>query len=386
MHIALVAGEASGDVLGAGLIQALRSHYPQARFTGLAGPRMIDAGCEPLPGYERLSVMGLVEVLQHLPGLLRLRRDLARHFLATRPDCFIGLDAPEFNLGLESKLRASGVPTVHYVSPTVWAWRPGRVSTVAKACDQLLCLFPFEPALFEGTGVEAVYVGHPLADRIPMEPDQAGARRELGLEPDAPVVALLPGSRLSEVQRLAAPLAGAAQLLTRRLPGVRFVAPLAKASLREPLQQALARHAPGAGVELLEGRSHTALTACDLALLASGTAALEALLFKRPMVVGYRLAPLTHFLLKGLGLLRLQRYALPNILAGRNLVPELMQTDCTATRLSDAALAWLENPQRIAGYRRECEGLHRQLRCNAIEAAARAVVSLIGGRRGVPHG
>lgn len=378
---ALVAGEASGDALGAGLIRALRESEPEADFLGVAGPRMAAAGCRRLASVDELAVMGLAEVVGHLPRLLKLRRRLVEDLVSARPDCVIGIDAPEFNLGLETRLKSAGIPVVHYVSPSVWAWRPGRVKTVAKACDKVLCLFPFEPAYYGNVGVHAEFVGHPLADAIPPEVDRAAARRSLGFGDDRCVAALLPGSRASEAGRLAAPFAAAARLMVARRPGIEFIAPMAGERAREIFREAVAREGLENAVRIVDGRAHEVMAASDVALIASGTATLEAMLLDCPMVVAYRVAPLTHLLLKRTGLLRIRRYALPNILAGRSLVPELMQGEVTAEALAAAALAWLEEPKRVRAYRRQCRRYHDELRQGADQRAAASVRALVRGRR-----
>lgn len=384
---ALVAGEASGDALGAGLIRALRAAEPDATFLGVAGPRMIAAGCRRLASVDELAVMGLSEVLGHLPRLLRLRRRLADELIRARPDCVIGIDAPEFNLGLEARLKQAGIPTAHYVSPSVWAWRPGRVRSVARACHKVLCLFPFEPDYYRNAGVRAEFVGHPLADDIPLQVDRDEARRALDLPRQGCVVALMPGSRASEARRMSGPFLSAARLMLARRPGLRFLAPMASESIRAVVQETVSREGLQSEVRLVEGRPQEVLAASDVALIASGTATLEAMLLRRPMVVAYRVAPLTHFLLRRVGLLRISRYALPNILAGRALVPELMQGAVTAEALAAGALAWLEEPERVRVYERECARYHDLLRQGASERAAQAVRALVRARTlsGVNH-
>jgi len=404
----LVAGEASGDLLGADLIAALRQRFPDARFAGIGGPRMIGAGLESWHPLEKLSVMGLVEVLRHLPGLLAIRRDVARRTLAWQPDAFVGIDAPDFNLGLERRLKQAGIRTVHYVSPSVWAWREKRAAKIGRSADRVLCLFPMEPPIYARHGVDARFVGHPLADRMPLEPDREAARAALGLPPGVPVLALLPGSRLGEIARLGADFIGAAGLLAARIPDLRIVAPMANPECRA----AFAAQARAAGFAIQEPRtgstasqpladeartprlllladdarlpipdalplSHLAMVAADAVLLASGTATLEALLAKRPMVVGYRIAPLTYRIVKGLGLLKVARYALPNVLAGRDIAPELMQDQCTPEALAEALEPMLRaaapDPALLAEYRR----LHLALRRNASASAAAAIAERI---------
>jgi lipid-A-disaccharide synthase len=379
----MVAGEASGDLLGAGLIGALRERYPHARFAGIGGPRMIAAGLDAWYPSDKLAVMGLVEVLPRLAELLWIRRDVARRTLALAPDAFVGIDAPDFNLGLERRLKRAGVRTLHYVSPSVWAWREKRAAKIGRSADRVLCLFPMEPPIYARHGVDARFVGHPLADEIPLEPDGGAARDALGLPRDAPVLAVLPGSRLGEIARLGADFVAAARLLAERIPNLRVVAPMANARCRaafEEVVRAAATDAPGAEPPILitDGGAQTAMFAADAVLLASGTAALEAMLAKRPMVVAYRIAPTTYRIVKGLGLLKTDRYALPNVLAGRDLVAELMQDECTPQALAAALQPALQrraiDPDLLAEYRR----LHQGLRRDASRSAAAAIADLIG--------
>lgn len=377
-RIGIVAGEASGDFLGADLMAAIKRRIPDVRFEGIAGPRMVAAGCRALYPSDKLAVMGLVEVLAHLPEILAIRRRLLQHFLRDPPDVVIGIDAPDFNLPLETKLRAAGVRTVHYVSPTVWAWRQRRVHGIAKAVDLMLTVFPFEADFYRGHGVPVRFVGHPLADAIPLESDRQAARRRLGIEAQAKVVALLPGSRRGEVQRLAGVFLGAALRCRRVHPELVFVAPMAGADVRGLFEQALAQEAPELPVTLVDGQSQQALAAADVALLASGTVALEALLLRRPMVVAYRLAPLTHWLLTRLRMLKIARYSLPNLLAGREVVPELVQDEANADNLATALLGLLEDPRRSDQLQGLFGEIHRSLRCDASAQAAVAVLELIG--------
>lgn len=387
---ALVAGEDSGDQLGAELIGALRERHPGARFVGIGGPRMRAAGFDAWHDIAALSVMGLAEVVRHLPRLLRLRASLARRLLALKPDVFVGIDAPDFNLGLERRLKRAGIRTAHYVSPSIWAWREGRAAKIGRAADCVLCLFPMEPAIYARHGIRAEFVGHPLADRLPLAPDRQTARAALGLPADAPVLAVLPGSRRSEIHRLGAIFIDAARRVAAEIPGLRIVAPAAndacEAALESLLQEAgrraqingdSAATVPGAlspAPLLLQGHAHEALAAADVVLVASGTAALEALLAKRPMVVGYRIAPLTHAIVKGLGMLKTDTYSLPNILAGRTLVPELMQSDCTPDTLAAAVAALFRSPGQRDILVREFERLHLALRADGGAAASAAQV------------
>ncbi len=378
MVIGIVANEASGDLLGAALVRELRERLPDARFVGVAGPRMREVGCETLFEMERLSVMGLTEVLGHLRELLGLRGELTRYFLANRPDVFIGVDAPDFNLGLERRLRQAGLKTVHLVSPTVWAWRPGRVKGIRRAVDLMLSVFPFEEAFLRQHGVPATYVGHPLADEIPLEVDRDEARSSLGLPLKVPVIALLPGSRVGEMRRLAAPFLDAARWCQAARPNLRFVVPLVNASLRELFVTELARRAPDLPVTLVDGRSRDAIAAADCVLTASGTATLETLLLKRPMVVAYRVHPLTYHLVKQLGLVKVPYIAMANLLAGRALAPEFIQHRCRGDLLAPALLHFLDDAEHVAEIQAAYGRIHHQLRRHAAREAARAVLGLIG--------
>lgn len=377
-RIALVAGEASGDALGAGLIAALRERFPQAEFAGIGGDGMRAAGCQTWFDATELAVMGLAEVLRHLPRLLKLRRQFRQRVLAWQPDVFIGIDAPDFNLGVERWLKQRGVRTVHYVSPSVWAWREKRAEKIGHSADRVLCLFPMEPAIYARHGVDARFVGHPMADDMPLQPDRQAARSALGLKRAAPVLAVLPGSRLGEIQRLAPDFLRAARQVSEQIPGLQVVLPAANGACKQALQHWLSQ--PGLdvpGVHLLDGQARTALFAADTVLLASGTATLEAMLAKQPMVVGYKVAPLTYRIVKALGLLKVDRYALPNVLAGEDLAPELMQEDCTADNLSRALLHWLRSPEDVAALMPKYQHLHEQLRQDASARAAEAVAELI---------
>lgn len=386
MRIALVAGEASGDLLGAGLIAELRKRYPDAEFAGIGGEAMRATGMDTWFDAGELAVMGLAEVLRHLPRLLRLRRALRRRMLAWQPDVYVGIDAPDFNLGMERWLKQRGVRTVHYVSPSVWAWREQRAAKIGDSADRVLCLFPMEPPIYARHGVDAQFVGHPLADEMPLEPDRAAARRALGLDPQRPLLALLPGSRVGEIQRLAADfLAAAARVLTAE-PGLQVVAPMANARARGAFEAVLAAHPDAtrlaATLQVIDGDARTLMVASDVILLASGTATLEAMLAKRPMVVAYKVAPLTYRLVKGLGLLKVDSYALPNVLAGGRVVPELMQHDCTPEALAEAVLRWLHDPAAAASLQPRFRELHLQLRRDASAQAAAAVAEVLAS----PHG
>ena len=378
-RIVIVAGETSGDNLGAALIEALTALRPGLEFEGIAGPAMVSAGCRQWAGSDALAVMGLFEVVKHLPRLLRLRTRIAARAQALAPLAFIGVDAPEFNLGLAARLHRAGITTVQYVSPQVWAWRQGRVRRMAATLDLVLCLLPFEQAIYAQAGLAAEFVGHPLADRLPLAPDRGAARARLGIPPDATLVALLPGSRRGEVERLASEFLGAAAWLSARRPGLRFIAPLANAAVQAPFAAA-AEQFPGLALTLTDGGAAEALTAADVALVASGTATLETLLCKRPMVVAYRLAAPTAALLRGLGVNKGRYFAQPNLLAGEQVVPEFFQEAVTPERLGAALLAWLDDAPRRAAISMRFTEIHRSLQRGASQRAARAVLALIDAR------
>ena len=385
-RIALVAGEASGDMLGAGLIRKLREQWPGADFVGVGGDGMRAEGMETWFDASELAVMGLSEVLRHLPRLLRLRNDLRQRLLAWKPDVFIGIDAPDFNLGLEQWLKQRGIRTVHYVSPSVWAWREKRAAKIGQSADVVLCLFPMEPEIYERHGVDARFVGHPVADQMPLQPERAIARRLLKADPDRPLLALLPGSRVGEIERLAPSfLAAAARVLAER-PDLQIIAPMASTHAAEAFRKVMSTHPDAAALapalREVAGQARTVMIASDVILLASGTATLEAMLAKRPMVVGYKVAPMTYRMVKGLGMLKVDHYALPNVLAGEELVPELMQHDCTPEQLSAAVLHWLHDPAAGAALQPRFLALHEELRRDASSQAARAVVELVSSTDG----
>lgn len=373
----LVAGEASGDTLGAALITALRERLPDARFCGVTGPKMRAAGCESWADAEELALMGLTEILRHLPRLLRLRSQLSARFIETRPDVFIGIDAPEFNLGLERRLKAAGIRTVQYVSPQVWAWRQGRVRTMHESCDRVLCLLPFETEFYAAHGVEARFVGHPLADQLPLQPDRIGARRALGVDEQATVIALLPGSRGGEVSRLAEPFIGAAAWLAQQRPGVQFIAPMASPKVRALFEVALQRAPTAPPIAILDGQAQRALAAADAVLVASGTATLETLLTRRPMVAAYRLAPLTAFVLRRLGVVKVQHFTQPNLLLGRAAVPEFFQDAVQPAALGAALLEQLQDTPGRSALMADFERVHRTLRAGGAARAAEAVIELL---------
>ena len=368
--IGLVAGEASGDLLGAHLMRALAARRAGLQFEGAVGPRMLQVGARALFPSERLAVNGLADVLVHLPGLLRMRRQLARHFQSRPPAVFVGIDAPDFNFGLEARLKAAGIPTVHFVSPSLWAWRPERIEGIRAAVSRMLVVFPFEQEIYERAGIPVSYVGHPLADELPMQPDVAGARRALDIPAGVPVVALLPGSRMGEVQRLGPIMLKAARHIRQRAPQAHFV--LAAAS--GPAGRWLQAKARGLDVPLtlVEGRSIEAMTAADVVLLASGTATLEAALLKKPMVIAYIIPWLTKVWVKNK--LLLPYVGLPNILSREFVVPELIQDQVTPRRLAAAVLDWLEQPARCRAVAARFAELHATLRCNAAERIADALL------------
>ena len=451
LRVGIVAGESSGDTLGAALIAALRARVPNVQVFGVAGPKMIAAGCEPWESSDELAVMGLVEVLKHLPRLLSLRKSLLKRFTEAHPDVFIGIDAPEFNLGLEKRLKSKGLRTVQYVSPQVWAWRQGRVRTIGQAADLVLCLLPFETEFYAQHGVHAEFVGHPLADQIPLDIDRDAARRALGLDASATVVALLPGSRMGEVERLGTDFIAAAAWIAARKPGVRFIAPMATRRVRDAFERQLAAagvavqspaaakgegsskmpargneqgtaippgpphtvdtlrdglptaaegvrtpNMPALGnergvaippglppnIEILDGQAQRTLAAADGVIVASGTATLETLLSKRPMVVAYRLGAVTAFLLKRLGLVKVPYFSQPNLLLGRRRVPEFFQEQVSGAALGEALLKQIEDPAQVTQLQAEFRGVHEALRRGGAERAADAILEYAGHSQG----
>ena len=377
--IAIIAGEASGDILGAGLIRSLRKRYPKARFVGIGGDEMIAEGFHSLVPLERLSVMGLVEVLGRIRELFSIRARLLEYFFTTPPDVVIGIDSPDFTLAIERRCREAGIPSVHYVSPSVWAWRQKRIFKIAKSVDLMLTLFPFEARFYEEHNVPVAFVGHPLADRIPMQPDTGAARKALGLNLDQPVLAVLPGSRGGEVERLGTLFLEASRWLQGRRPDIQLVIPCVNRDREkqvEGLVEALEVKLP---VTLVRGRSREVMAASDVVLLASGTATLEAMLLKRPMVVGYRLSNLSYKLLSRL--VKVPWVALPNLLAQKGLVPELLQDDATPEALGAAVLERMENTEEREQLQQAFSELHESLRQNADERAATAISELMGRRR-----
>ena len=378
LRVAIVVGEISGDVLGAGLLRQLKQHYPQAIFEGIGGANMGAEGFHSLFDLEELAVMGLVEVLSRLRRLLQIRAQLVSHFTDNPPDVFIGIDAPDFNLGLAAILKQRGIRTVHYVSPTIWAWRENRIHKIKRAVDLVLCLLPFEPAIYKKHAIPATFVGHTLADQIPLEVDRPAARQRLSFPADPPLLAILPGSRASEVTKLLDVFIDTAERLANHVPGLRVVIPAANKQRRVQIEECLRGRQLSLQVTVLDGQAREAMIASNAVLLASGTASLEAMLCKRSMVVAYKLAPLTHWLM---GYLYRQNYfALPNILAGRALVPELLQRDVNAENLAAALHKYFESDQggaEEASLLRAFTDIHQLLRRDADQQAAAAVQRLL---------
>jgi len=374
---AIVAGEASGDILGAGLIRSLRLRYPNARFVGIGGDEMIAEGFHSLVPMERLSVMGLVEVLGRIRELFDIRARLMNYLLATPPDVVIGIDSPDFTLGIERRCRDAGIPTAHYVSPSVWAWRQKRIFTIAKSVNLMLTLFPFEARFYEEHGVPVAFVGHPLADRIPMMPDTVGARQSLGLLEDAPVLAILPGSRGGEVERLGTLFLEAARWIQGRRPDLQLVIPCVNRDREKQVRALVEALDVKLAVTIVRGRSREVMASSDVVLLASGTATLEAMLLKKPMVVGYRLSRVSYALVSRL--VKVPYVALPNLLAKEQLVPELLQDDASSESLGEAVLERLENESERARLTAAFSQLHEQLRQGADEQSAAAISALIEG-------
>ena len=379
--IALVAGEASGDQLGAALIRAIRLKNPETRFAGIGGPLMSAAGMDCWWDSSQLSVMGLFEVISHLPRLVSLRRQLMRRLFELKPAVFIGIDAPDFNLGVEKKLKAQHIPTIHYVSPTVWAWRAGRVKTIAKATDRVMCLFPFEPRYYQGQDIAADYTGHPLADEIPFKVSAEAARSSLSLEISGIYIALLPGSRLSEVDKLSTSMLDAAVILSKKNPDIGFLMPAASELIRDRFKSILHNY-PSINCRVFNGRSKDVMAAADVVVCASGTATLEVMLVNRPMVACYRLAGMTYSLAKWLKLVKTRYFSLPNILASEELVPELMQHEVSGPNIAREVFRWLDQPIQREDLCQRFELLHRQLRIDAANSAASVVLQHIADADG----
>jgi lipid-A-disaccharide synthase len=378
-RIVFIAGEASGDQLARGLIEALRSRFPDAVFEGITGPQMRAAGCDSWGDCDQLAVMGVVEVIKHLPRLLRLKKELVERLRQDPPDVLIGIDAPDFNLRLEKVARNLGIPTVHYVCPSVWAWRQSRVKTIRESCDLVLCLLPFERDFVAKHDVNACFVGHPLADEIPAEIDQQAAREKFSLG-QGPVVALLPGSRVGELDRLGGVFLEAANWLRERLPDVTFISAAASDKTARLFQQQIDKAGLASHVQLETGQVRDVMAAADAVLVASGTATLETMLMQRPMVVAYKIAPLTAWLLRVTRIVKIRFFSMPNLLAGRELVPELLQEEVTGAALGEALLAQLQEGEKRAALLDEFRELGTQLRKSASERAAEAVANLLATR------
>lgn len=376
LRVAIVAGESSGDILASSLMKALKKRVADIQFIGVGGPLMQQEGMQSLFSIERLSVMGIVDVLKQLPDLLQARRQVIDYMLEQRPDVFIGVDAPDFTIPIELKLKQAGLTTVHYVSPSVWAWRQKRVFKIAAATNQVLCLLPFEKSFYDKFNVPSTFVGHTLADDIPLQNSPQQAREALGLEPDATYVGLLPGSRRTEVGLLSEPFIKAASLVQQRYPDIQFLVPVVNQARREQFEEALKAHGEGLSVTFFEGRSREVMAACDSLLLASGTVSLEAMLLKRPMVVAYKFSWLNYQLLRNL--VKVDHFALPNLLAGEALVPELLQQEVTAENLAAQVFDHLENDQ--SGLLDKFHQLHEQLQLGASDKAAQAVLKTISNQ------
>jgi lipid-A-disaccharide synthase len=379
LRVAMVAGEPSGDLLAASLLGGLNERLPAGtQFNGIGGPRMTAAGFDAHWPMDKLTVRGYVEALKHIPEILGIRNELKRQLLAEPPSVFIGVDAPDFNFGLEHALRDAGIPTVHFVCPSIWAWRGGRIKKIVKAVDHMLCVFPFEPALMEKAGIASTYVGHPLADEIPLVPDVEGARRALGLPEGGPIIAVLPGSRRSEIALIGPTFFDAMELMQLREPGVRFVMPAATPALRELLQPLVAAH-PNLALTITEGKAQVAMTAADAILVKSGTVTLEAALLKKPMVISYKVPWLTGQIMQRQGYL--PYVGLPNILAGRFVVPEILQHFATPEALADATLKQLNDDANRATLTEIFTEMHHALRQNTAQRAAEAVAQVLETRR-----
>jgi lipid-A-disaccharide synthase len=376
-RIVVIAGEASGDQLGASLIRAVRKINPAIEFEGVAGSLMRAEGCRAWFDCQELAVMGLFEVIRHLPRLLRIRRQIKQRLFADPPDVLVGIDAPDFNLPVERVAHGRGIPTVHYVCPSVWAWRQGRVKVLRRACDRVLCLLPFESAFLSRHGVAGQFIGHPLADEIPDAVNKADARENLGLS-SGTVIALLPGSRQGEVMRLGPVFAQAATWIAERVSSPTFVIPAASPELRRLFEAALQKYAPTCQTQIVDGRAREVIAAADVALVASGTATLETMLINRPMVMAYKLAPLTYWVARLLKLVRVPHYSLPNLLADRPLIRELIQSEATAEAMGAAILELLESRETQIELEKIFGALHDQLRCSASDRAAEAIIE-VGG-------
>lgn len=372
IRIAMVVGEESGDILGAGLIKSLRAHHPDIEFEGIGGPRMIAEGFYSHYAMDRLAVMGLVEPLKRLPELLGIRRQLKKRYLQNPPDVFIGIDAPDFNLGLEESLHGAGVFTVHYVSPSVWAWRQGRVKRIARSVDLMLTLFPFEAKFYESNQVNVEFVGHPLADAFPIEASPQAARQKLGLAADSRYIALLPGSRKTEVEKLGHDFLKAASLCHKQDASLKFLMPAANEARYQQIQEILQEYA-SLPVTLSLKNSHDVMAAADVVLMASGTTTLEAMLLKRPMVIAYRVASVSYWILKRL--VKSAYIGLPNLLANKQLVPELIQEDAKPELIAEQLMLYLQQPGKTEELQKQYHDIHLSIKKNASDQAAMAILN-----------
>ena len=374
--ICLVAGEASGDQLGAALIRAIRVHHPEIQFSGIGGALMSAEGFDCWWDYRELAVMGLFEVVRHLPRIFKIRRQLIKRVLDLKPDVYIGIDAPDFNFGVEKRLKQRAIPVIHYVSPTVWAWRSGRVKSIARATQRVLCLFPFEPDYYRDVAVQVDYTGHPMADQIPLHSDADAAREALGIETTEHCVALLPGSRAAEVGKLIGPMLEAAEILSQQNPDMIFLMPAANLAVRDMIESAV-QQIPQLDCRVFTGKSTQVMAAADIVVCASGTATLEVMFINRPMVVCYRLSGATYALAKGLKLVKSRFFSLPNILASESLVPELIQDEVTGERIAQEVIRWLQHAGMRDKLKQRFEQMHRELRTDAAGTAAKAVLEHI---------
>ncbi|WGO84830.1 lipid-A-disaccharide synthase [Arsenophonus apicola] len=374
LTIGLVAGETSGDILGAGLIRALKQQVPNARFVGVAGPLMQAEGCEAWYEMEELAVMGIVEVLGRLPRLLQIRVDLTRRFAKLQPDVFVGIDAPDFNITLERKLKQTGLKTIHYVSPSVWAWRQDRVFKIGEATDLVLALLPFEKRFYDRYDIPCRFIGHTMADIIPLQPDKQAARAQLNITHDAKCLAILPGSRRTEVEMLSADFLQAAQILIKDFPQLQILVPIVNQQRRQQFEAIYRKVSPTLPLNILDGQARLAMMAADVTLLASGTASLECMLVKCPMVVGYRMKPVTYWIAKRL--VKIPFISLPNLLAGEALVKEFIQQDCQPEQLADSLKSLLNDEKKVEQLKQTFLQLHKSIRCHADQQAAEAVLEL----------
>jgi lipid-A-disaccharide synthase len=376
MRIGIVAGEASGDTLAANLIQTLKQHYQNLIIEGVAGPKMITAGCTAIFPLEKLAVMGIIEPIKHLPEIIKIRRYLQKYFLNNPPDVFIGIDAPDFNLGLEIKLKQAGIPVVHYVSPTVWAWRKGRIHKIKRAVNLMLTLFPFETTIYQEHNIPVKFVGHPLADKIPLHPDKQTARAKLNLPHDAKILAILPGSRKMELKHLAKQFIQAAKICLSAKPNLKIITAMVNSQRRQQFSKILAKTMPDLPITIFDQQAQTVLAAADVALLTSGTITLEAMLLKTPMVVAYRMSKIN--LIVAALLIRIKYFSIPNLIANKKIVPEFLQMQATAKNLAAAILEQLNDRDTTKATLAEFTRLHQLLRKNASQQAANAIIQLLG--------